>query len=228
MKNKNAQLRLWIEPRRRRTRGQMRSIVRRRRARRRGRPAVRRLGRRVAEKPIVAGTSAGAVVLWTLPSSDDVFFTKRRRRGRRLRAPYAPRDADRVDGMPAALGALAPLGFSAESLSVSKERDSSFLVIAGGHGMHAPAVFDTRDPFSTCAGSRVSSFGGTTRRRASRWRRTECFSPPRDDGASTRTTLRRAHAPAAARQRGARRAARAGARRGVFRERDSDVRVHGE
>ena len=29
--------------------------------------------------------------------------------------------------------------------------------------MHAPAVFDTRDPFSTCAGSRVSLHNATTR-----------------------------------------------------------------
>ena len=111
---------------------------------------------------IVAGTSAGAVVLWTLPSSDDVFFSRKEEEEREdgSARPTLPVMRIASTGCPQRSVRFAPLGFSAESLSVSKERDSSFLVIAGGHGMHAPAVFDTRDPFSTCAGSRVSSFGG--------------------------------------------------------------------
>lgn len=115
---------------------------------------------------IVAGTSAGAVVLWTLPSSDDVFFSQNEdeeeeeEREDGSARPTLPVMRIASTGCPQRSVRFAPLGFSVSKESVSKENDSSFLVIAGGHGMHAPAVFDTRDPFSTCAGSRVSSFGG--------------------------------------------------------------------
>ena len=114
---------------------------------------------------IVAGTSAGAVVLWTLPSSDDVFFSQKEEEEEEEREDGSARPTLPVmriasTGCPQRSVRFAPLGFSADPKAVSKENDSSFLVIAGGHGMHAPAVFDTRDPFSTCAGSRVSSFGG--------------------------------------------------------------------
>ena len=111
---------------------------------------------------IVAGTSAGAVLLWTLPSSDDVFFSQNEEEEREdgSARPTLPVMRIASTGCPQRSVRFAPLGFSADPKAVSKENDSSFLVIAGGHGMHAPAVFDTRDPFSTCAGSRVSSFGG--------------------------------------------------------------------
>ena len=119
---------------------------------------------------IVAGTSAGAVVLWTLPSSDDDGSHEEEKEKEKAekeeeRVATAPRPTLPVmqiasTGCPQRSVRFAPLGFSAADSKDSKESDSSFLVIAGGHGMHAPAVFDTRDPFSTSAGSRVSSFGG--------------------------------------------------------------------
>lgn len=119
---------------------------------------------------IVAGTSAGAVVLWTLPSSDDDVSHEEEKEKEKAekeeeRVATAPRPTLPVmqiasTGYPQRSVRFAPLGFAAADSKDSKESDSSFLVIAGGHGMHAPAVFDTRDPFSTSAGSRVSSFGG--------------------------------------------------------------------
>ena len=120
---------------------------------------------------VVAGTSAGAVVLWTLPSSDDVFQeeekeneneteTEKEKERVATARPTLPVMRIASTGCPQRSVRFAPLGFSAADSEDSKESDSSFLVIAGGHGMHAPAVFDTRDPFSTSAGSRVSSFGG--------------------------------------------------------------------
>jgi len=119
---------------------------------------------------VVAGTSAGAVVLWTLPSSDDdVSFQeeeeeKEKKEEERVATarPTLPVMRIASTGCPQRSVRFAPLGFSAADSTEdsTKESDSSFLVIVGGHGMHAPAVFDTRDPFSTSAGSRVSSFGG--------------------------------------------------------------------
>ena len=187
---------------------------------------------------IVAGTSAGAVVLWTLPSSDDDVSHEEEKEKEKAekeeeRVATAPRPTLPVmqiasTGCPQRSVRFAPLGFAAADSKDSKESDSSFLVIAGGHGMHAPAVLDTRDPFSTSAGSRVSSFGGHNATTRVAIAPNGVLLSSRDDGDVDAHDFffdARMRRPP---QRGARRAARAGARLCVFRERDSDVQVQRE
>ena len=110
---------------------------------------------------IVAGTSAGAIVLWTLPREDADA-------ARVSPSPTLPVMQMASTGCPQRSVRFAPPAFASgtgdaetdETETRRRRADSSFLVLAGGHGMHAPAVFDSRDPFSTSAGSRSSSFGG--------------------------------------------------------------------
>lgn len=110
---------------------------------------------------IVAGTSAGAIVLWTIPEEDTATATNTK-----APAPVLPVMRLASTGCPQRSVRFAPPAFfSAPSSASSREErekhpDSSFLMLAGGHGMHAPAVFDSRDPFFPSAGSRASSFGG--------------------------------------------------------------------
>lgn len=120
---------------------------------------------------LVAGTSTGTVVLWTLPEDGK---DKDGDKG-----PELPAMRIASTGCPQRSIRFAP---SERAGSDEKNSDSRFLVLCGGHGMSAPAAFDTRDVFSTNAGG-TYSFGGNVATTDVSFAPNGVFFSSRDDGA---------------------------------------------
>ena len=119
---------------------------------------------------LVAGTSTGTVVLWTLPEDG---------KDKIVVGPELPAMRIASTGCPQRSIRFAP---SERAGSDEKNSDSRFLVLCGGHGMSAPAAFDTRDVFSTNAGGNYS-FGGNVATTDVSFAPNGVFFSSRDDGA---------------------------------------------
>jgi len=117
---------------------------------------------------LVAGTSGGYVVLWTVPLEEESRGTfdsmdtgvSDRRASDLHPSPAFPALQIASTGCPQRSVRFAPLDFFRKGCRNAETRDASFLVLAGGHGMASPAVYDTRDAFRACCGSRAGTFTG--------------------------------------------------------------------
>lgn len=132
---------------------------------------------------LVAGTSTGAVVLWTLPEDSGDDDTNEGV----CPGPALPAMRIASTGCPQRSIRFAPATDRAGPVSKNafqkyETSDSGFLVLCGGHGMSAPAAFDTRDVFSTTAGG-TYSFAGNVATTDVAFAPNGVFLSSRDDGA---------------------------------------------
>ena len=104
---------------------------------------------------LCAGTSAGAVVMWCVGSAEPGGIGNTPRGStHRSSTPTTPSPQLPVlqiasTGCPQRSVAWAP---ASDDPGHDAETDASHLVMAAGHGMNSPAVYDTREPFTSVCG----------------------------------------------------------------------------
>ena len=109
---------------------------------------------------LVAGTSSGAVVLWTVLLTVDSTS-----KSNDVQLPVLQIAST---GCPQRCVKWAPV----DETSKNNSYDSSFLLMSGGHGMTSPVIYDTRDPFNPVCGRRSgneAAFGGSNTVLACDW-----------------------------------------------------------